>query len=528
MKGRLAPAGIRRKTSMHDLATQVHIEVRFWEQWKEHEPFLLALCRQWARGSELDARELLSAGMLHAFEGVNGLKDEIGNHRAWFAKVLRNYCIDHQRKQSRHPQIKVDPEVLVPIIDQQLRGQQVSVEGTFIREERYQHLLGRVDGLPKRLREAMVLRACQDLSYQEIASQLHISSENARKRVELARKKLRSNARIEKQGLGRHKSEKTEVEAILATSRTEVDSNHLALPIMIQSEGLRFEIPVFLQRKPIRVAQKEATLRKYIEKHPGGWKKELEYGLLCWSMGKAKQSLQLLKRTFYKHASIHQVVLTYLSLLAAVKDWKALQMACKWLLREGLMKPETQQYGIVAGFIAFANRDDAAVLMHWKKVKEGRLFGFKCEALLKMQKRGAAIKMAKAWNAIHPMQREPYFYLAALETDFDIALEYAGIALRRFVDDPYAKGLYLLIALRNGFGLASQAELLAGIKALAPNSWLFAVCQWAIFEKNAAIGNCFLKVWLRLNAGFETPSFVASNSPFNEKLTSVIHSLVFP
>lgn len=515
---------------MHKLAIEVPNEARFWDKWSEHEAFLLALCRKWTQGNELDARELLSAVMLHAFEGASGLDAEIVNHRAWFAKVLRNYCIDYHRKQSRHPQIKIDPEVLGPMIDQQLRGQHISVEGKFIKEEGYQHLLARVDGLPKSLREAMVLRACQDLSYREIASQLHISCENARKRVELARKRLRNSQISATKRTISIRNEQAAVEGILSQPPALAMAHHLALPVMLQLEGRKIEIPVFLLRKPIRMAQKEATLHKYMAKHPGGWKKELEYALHCWSMGKAEKALCFLEATFQRHAHVQQVTYNYLRLLAEAKEWDRLGAESNKLLNSADKKSHFAGKEIVLGFLAMAKQDFERAVFHWKNVNEKLIFGLKCQVLFRAGKREAAGLLAKEWMAIQPMQREPFFYLAALETTQVLALEYARTAIRRFSDDPYAKAFYLLIALRDKTEIETGKleQLLAQIRVLAPDTWLFAICQWAVLEMSSERGNCTLQVWERMHPEFQKRTFTKEDASFEDQLSAAIGALVFP
>lgn len=527
------PTRIRIKASKHELTSNLSGEIRFWEQWNEHEAFLFALCQKWTRGSVLDPRELLSAGMLHAYEGARKRKEEIGNHRAWFAKVLRNFCLDHQRAQNRHPQIQLDYERLLPIFENQPKGQQISVEGSFIKEEHYRNLLGKVGELPESLREVMVLRACQNLSYREIALKLHISSANARKRVELARKHLRNTGNLIPNSKGKFKDEKAAVDAVLDRKRSLLPAHSFAQPQIqhLNHDTLPIELPIFYPRKPSRLSQRAATLEKYIEKHPGGWKKELEYSLLCWSQGQTVLALRILEGVFERHSHIVQVSLNYLKLLAELKEFQALKDACETLLENQRRYFEGNKYiNLVEGFLAMAVGANEAALKAWSKGSNELIFGLRCQAYFASNQLRAGIKFCRGFLDRFPEQREPYFYLNGLETDVAVAVSYAEMAIEKFPDDPYANAFLFLQQLRSGYKARELSKSLSELdKMLGASSRLTLVCHWCFCECNGAegVGNRYLSA---VKTTFPDLGFLQIDATYtrSEKVLQMIRAIVFP
>lgn len=116
--------------------------------------------------------------------------DENANLRAWVYKVALNCCRDHLRKNCQH----------LELLDTQPDTRQTGPEAEALRRE----FLGDVNrflvALPRRQREAFILRRLQGLNYEEIAHVMDCNAETARANVYQAFKKLRGRFSAEMEG----------------------------------------------------------------------------------------------------------------------------------------------------------------------------------------------------------------------------------------------------------------------------------------------------------------------------------------
>ncbi|MFN8395460.1 MAG: sigma-70 family RNA polymerase sigma factor [Bacteroidia bacterium] len=299
----------------------IGVEDAFWVHWGEHEPFLLRLCMGWLRGTPLDAQEVLSSGMLKAWDAAQNTTEEIGNYKAWFAKVLRNHCIDQQRKLARDLQVWVGADLQVPVIDRQPGTQLPSPEAMLLRDESYHWLIAGMEVLPERLREVMILRATQDMAYDEIGRRLHISGDNARKRVQLARERLRRHAPAPGTEVPEHEQEVTE--AILAQERLDLGQAPCHVePVAMCIDGVLLEVAVYHRFRPSRLQQKADTVARYLERHDAGWRKECEYIQLLWALGDGLGAMARMASARLRHPEVAELVVAQLRMLASIGAWR--------------------------------------------------------------------------------------------------------------------------------------------------------------------------------------------------------------
>lgn len=85
--------------------------------------------------------------------------------RAWLLSILMNLFRNHQRARVRHPEVELDEEAL-PAAEEEPPLPFAAVTPEL--------LDGAIAGLPERLREALVLRDLQGLSYLQISEVLRI------------------------------------------------------------------------------------------------------------------------------------------------------------------------------------------------------------------------------------------------------------------------------------------------------------------------------------------------------------------
>lgn len=114
-------------------------------------------------GNVPDAEDVAQASLCEAFEGLNNLRDpyQLGN---WLRQINRRNALDLLRRRKR------DQSGLQRAIQDPLRDS--SATGGFSRVDLKEIVARAIDALPTDLREIVVLRYWEHLSYQDIASRL--------------------------------------------------------------------------------------------------------------------------------------------------------------------------------------------------------------------------------------------------------------------------------------------------------------------------------------------------------------------
>jgi RNA polymerase sigma factor (sigma-70 family) len=159
-------------------------QAEFWGMWIEERPYFRRMCTRWLGGDRDAVEDVLSRAALVAFDHVCGGAAEVRNFRAWALRVLQNMCIDVQRGWTRAvadaPGSR--PDLAAPSTPERdaLRGE---LAGSIARA---------TETLPLRLYEPFKLRFVDGLGYADIAQGLGITQQNARKRIQQARERLRA------------------------------------------------------------------------------------------------------------------------------------------------------------------------------------------------------------------------------------------------------------------------------------------------------------------------------------------------
>ena len=104
--------------------------------------------------------------------------------RRFLFVVARNLCLSHLRERSKHPEIaiKIVPEPISPVSNPSLAAQ---------KNERESLIKKAVLDLPPDLREALVLRAYENMSYAEIGEITGSPPGTVKSRIARARERLR-------------------------------------------------------------------------------------------------------------------------------------------------------------------------------------------------------------------------------------------------------------------------------------------------------------------------------------------------
>jgi RNA polymerase sigma-70 factor (ECF subfamily) len=136
--------------------------------------------------SNVDAEDLVQETCMRAIQSKGRLRSD-SNVKAWLLTILRNVWINQCRRPitvtlDAHPEKEVDNEVISTADPHTL----------FVVSEERMRVSSAVQRLPTYLRELILLREYEELSYQEIADVLHCPIGTVMSRLSRARSTLRA------------------------------------------------------------------------------------------------------------------------------------------------------------------------------------------------------------------------------------------------------------------------------------------------------------------------------------------------
>jgi RNA polymerase sigma-70 factor (ECF subfamily) len=151
-----------------------------------HSKRILNLCLRYA-GRKEEAEDLTQEIFVRIYRSLRSFRLDSGSFQCWIVRVARNLIIDHYRKERRHQ---------TPIGSEEMENLHLEDEKTpspsraFERAEASRILLQALDGLSPDLREAVVLRDLEGLSYQQVAETTGVSEGTVKSRLFRARLRL--------------------------------------------------------------------------------------------------------------------------------------------------------------------------------------------------------------------------------------------------------------------------------------------------------------------------------------------------
>ena len=162
----------------------------FWNVWIEHQDYLLKQGLRFTSGNMADAEDALSQAMLKGSKHFDG--NEIRNERAWLTRLVHNACMDQHRSRKRQQRlsdevIPDDPEDSPTIQPQPMRTPDEALHMNQV----FAELELPLKQLPVTLLEPLMMRVVEDKSYDEIATHMGLSNCAVRKRIQLARDRLK-------------------------------------------------------------------------------------------------------------------------------------------------------------------------------------------------------------------------------------------------------------------------------------------------------------------------------------------------
>ncbi len=200
----LGTAGNPSKTPVEIIAESLHppglgptedlLKYSFWQVWMKHQEYLRKKSFHLLDSNRDDAEDALSTAMLKALQNFVETSGGVVNTRAWLTTILYNACMDGHRNAKRRKDLFMETEGSeFENLSSEYGGRGQSPEDIVRIRESLEDLYRLILDLPPALREPLLLRTVEHLSYPEIAERLKLTEANVRKRVQQARDQLRTS-----------------------------------------------------------------------------------------------------------------------------------------------------------------------------------------------------------------------------------------------------------------------------------------------------------------------------------------------
>src|SRR5262249_33414100 len=172
----------------------------FWKLWTQNQGHLLSICCKEMGGNRADAEDALSIAMLRALDRLPYHANAIINAKAWLIRLTSNLCKEIHRTRLRQNTLAAGMGAQW-MAEEPLTKMHETPEDSLLRQEILDCLKQAIQRLPLPLRDPFILRLRDELPSSEIATLLELSSENVRKRIQVARAVLKGKLRAYLAGL---------------------------------------------------------------------------------------------------------------------------------------------------------------------------------------------------------------------------------------------------------------------------------------------------------------------------------------
>lgn len=310
--------------------------VVFWKIWMQFKDELFRMCLKILGGSEEEAEDALSIAMLTALEKFPRNVSRIYNLKDWLIRLTRNICIDILRKQkcevTYQKSMKTDAGFNKKNNNESLYFE--STEDTWHREEILSTIYESIKKLPPRLKEPAILYFFLKISYRGIAQRFNLSDVNVRKRIQQARDILNREFKYPGDKRGFFLKEKrlqnsptwqeivSEAEEILTREFREINGSYTTTNMvrLFLSSGIEKSLRIFFKTGISRQETRIKTLREYVKRHPGGWKRRLELAELLYAAGHWDQAIVEFRLALQKHPQSLEAWIKLGDMLMAVEQ----------------------------------------------------------------------------------------------------------------------------------------------------------------------------------------------------------------
>jgi len=153
---------------------------------QQHQKRIVADCRYMTR-DESSAEDLAQEVFVKAFFGLRGFEGR-STFRHWLQRIKVHHCLNHLKKQEGIRRISLDDDIAV-------QSEQFRVEPSAHKEfealDDRQRIASVLESLPSTLRIPLIMRDMDELSYEEIASELELGLSAVKMRIKRAREEFR-------------------------------------------------------------------------------------------------------------------------------------------------------------------------------------------------------------------------------------------------------------------------------------------------------------------------------------------------
>jgi RNA polymerase sigma-70 factor (ECF subfamily) len=136
-------------------------------------------------GKHDEAEDLSQEIFLKVFKSLDKFNRN-ADFSTWLSSVARNYCIDHYRAMRREKEVVVEDLVAMDLAPAASGNPHRALED----RDRRSFLRRGLELLPGKLKEAVILRDLQGLSYQEMADRLRLPEGTVKSRINRGREEL--------------------------------------------------------------------------------------------------------------------------------------------------------------------------------------------------------------------------------------------------------------------------------------------------------------------------------------------------
>ena len=136
-------------------------------------------------GKHDEAEDLTQEIFLKVFRSLEKFNRD-ADFSTWLSSVARNFCIDHYRASKREKEVLVEDALAYDLAPASSGNPYRALEA----KDRSGLVRRGLDQLPGKLREAVILRDLQGLSYQEMASRLALPEGTVKSRINRGREEL--------------------------------------------------------------------------------------------------------------------------------------------------------------------------------------------------------------------------------------------------------------------------------------------------------------------------------------------------
>ncbi|MFB3905351.1 MAG: RNA polymerase sigma factor [Acidobacteriota bacterium] len=166
-------------------------DARAWEKLvQQYAGPVFSLCYRFA-GTPDKAEDLSQEAFIKLFQILNRFDPDQGSFSTWMLSVVRNLLIDEYRKdKAQEWMISMDEPAQGTELQETIASSAPTPQRVFEARERMKLLREALTYLPLELREAVVLRDLEELSYQEIARVLNLPEGTVKSRINRGRIEL--------------------------------------------------------------------------------------------------------------------------------------------------------------------------------------------------------------------------------------------------------------------------------------------------------------------------------------------------